>query len=160
MRWCTNFLAYKYILQRHLFYGSNHQKNCTESCSLLSCLHAQVVGFQVVLHIKPCSIALIELYIRTRGRTGLYTRPGMRAGGNFSKLTKQASYSVCSCGHFVSGVTASRKAFNKHKLESVLHIQRAYRMARVSPCGPVAFVQDAWPVCPLVLINNSMIALF
>ena len=30
-------------------------------------------------------------------------------------------------------------------------------MARVSPCGPVAFVEEASPVRPLVLTYNSML---
>ena len=57
----------------------------------------------------------------------------------FCKLTKQL-----------------RVAFNKHKLQCVLHIQCSYRMAHVCPCGPVAFVRSASPVCPLVLMFNSM----
>ena len=55
----------------------------------------------------------------------------------FCKLTKQ-----------------HRVAFNKHKLQHVLHIQRAYKTTRVSPCGPVAFVQAASSVRPLVLTYN------
>ena len=60
------------------------------------------------------------------------------------------------CGHFVSWQNRIASAFNKHKLQRVLHIQRACRMVRVFSCGPVAFVQEASPVRPLVLIYNSM----
>ena len=52
----------------------------------------------------------------------------------FSKLTKQ-----------------HRVALTNHNLQSVLHIQRAYRMARVFSCRLVVFVQVASPVRPLVL---------
>ena len=98
----------------------------------------------------------IELYIRTRGRIGLYVRSGRRP---FSKLTKLASHSVCLCGHFVSWTNSIARAFNKKNLNRVFHIQRGCRMTRLSSCGPVAFVHEASLVRPLVLIYNSMVNL-
>ena len=80
-------------------------------------------------------VTAIELYIRTRGaHWPIYVarHAGMRP---FCKLTKQ-----------------HRVAFIKHKLQRQLHIQRACRMARVSPCAPAAFVVAASPMRPLVLI--------
>ena len=88
----------------------------------------------------------IELYIRTRGRTGLFTRPDMRAGG-----------------HFVSQLVFVRPfcKLNKKHLEknsNVYFIFNARTEWRLSSCGPVAFVQAiaASPVRPLILINYSM----
>ena len=50
----------------------------------------------------------------------------------FSKLTKQALLSVCLCGHFVNWQNSIASAFNKHKFQRVLHIQRVYRMVLMS----------------------------
>ena len=53
--------------------------------------------------------------------------------------------------NFVSWTNSIAWAVNKKKINCVFHIQRAYRMARLSSYGPVAFVQAASPVRPLVL---------
>ena len=85
-------------------------------------------------------VEVIKLFIRTRGRTGLYTLPGMHAAG-----------------HFVSWQNSVASALDKDKFQRVLHSQRACWMVRVSPCSPVMFVQEASLVRPLVLIYDSMV---
>ena len=91
------------------------------------------------------------IYIRTRGRTGIYTRSGMRACGHF--LSWQNSIAQHVFVREFCKLTKHRVAFTRHKLQLVLHIQRAYRMACLSLCGPIAFVDAASPVRPLVLIQ-------
>ena len=58
-------------------------------CPLKDEIKGLLTAYQI-LDFKPCSsvwefssIVTIQLCIRTRGRTGLYTRPSMRAGGHF-----------------------------------------------------------------------------
>ena len=121
-------------------------------CVVTWCSHFVFWPFK---SIKPNWGWCIELCIRTRGRTGVYTRPGMRACGHFL-IWQNSIAQRAFVRSFCKLTKQHRAAFNKHKLQRELHTQRAYRMA--SPYSPVAFVQEASPVPPLVLIRvfNSM----
>ena len=69
--WNANYLSMKFIHLHIFFLALDVLTTCTRRT-------VSGIGLMSLIYILN-----IELYIRTRGRTGLYPRSGMRAGGHF-----------------------------------------------------------------------------